>query len=149
MNDKGKGNGRGSKGHQEVIQRKDGSMYAPQGKNVLVNLQKGDIVHSGRDTQTMQDNGIIPKFASGTKKKKNLLQAAGDTFSKFTDKAKSLGGKAKDNIGATAKKTKDLASSVTDTVVEKTKAGVSKGKEIAGKVKDSIDGILDNVEDWM
>ena len=149
VNDKGKGNGRGSKGHQEVIQRKDGSMYAPQGKNVLVNLQKGDIVHSGRDTQTMQDNGIIPRFASGTKKKKNLLQAAGDAFTNFTDKAKSLGGKAKDGIGATAKKTKDLASSVTDTVVEKTKAGVSKGKEIAGKVKDSIDGILENVEDWM
>lgn len=148
VNDKGKGNGRGSKGHQEVIQRKDGSMYAPQGKNVLVNLQKGDIVHSGRDTQTMQDNGIIPRFASGTKKK-NLLQAAGDAFTNFTDKAKSLGGKAKDGIGATAKKTKDLASSVTDTVVEKTKAGVSKGKEIAGKVKDSIDGILENVEDWM
>ena len=149
VNDKGKGNGRGSKGHQEVIQRKDGSMYAPQGKNVLVNLKKGDIVHSGRDTQTMQDNGIIPRFASGTKKKKNLLQAAGDTFSKFTDKAKSIGHKASDSIGATAKKTKDLASSVTDTVVEKTKAGVSKGKEIAGKVKDSIDGILENVEDWM
>lgn len=149
VNDKGKGNGRGSKGHQEVIQRKDGSMYAPQGKNVLVTLQKGDIVHSGRDTQTMQDNGIIPRFASGTKKKKNLLQAAGDTFSKFTDKAKSIGHKASDSIGATAKKTKDLASSVTDTVVDKTKAGVSKGKEIAGKVKDSIDGILENVEDWM
>lgn len=149
VNDKGRGNGRGSKGHQEVIQRKDGSMYAPQGKNVLVNLKKGDIVHSGRDTQTMQDNGIIPRFASGTKKKKNLLQAAGDAFTNFTDKAKSLGGKAKDGIGATAKKTKDLASSVTDTVVEKTKAGVSKGKEIAGKVKDSIDGILENVEDWM
>lgn len=149
VNDKGKGNGRGSKGHQEVIQRKDGSMYAPQGKNVLVNLKKGDIVHSGRDTQTMQDNGIIPRFASGTKKKKNMLQAAGDAFTNFTDKAKSLGGKAKDGIGATAKKTKDLASSVTDTVVEKTKAGVSKGKEIAGKVKDSIDGILENVEDWM
>ena len=149
VNDKGKGNGRGSKGHQEVIQRKDGSMYAPQGKNVLVNLQKGDIVHSGRDTQTMQDNGIIPRFASGTKKKKNMLQAAGDAFTNFTDKAKSLGGKAKDGIGETAKKTKDLASSVTDTVVEKTKAGVSKGKEIAGKVKDSIDGILENVEDWM
>src|SRR5690606_2418890 len=38
VNDKGPGNGSGPKGHQELIARRDGSLHAPIGRNVLVGL---------------------------------------------------------------------------------------------------------------
>src|SRR5699024_4531285 len=62
VNDRGRGNGQGRNGHQEIIQKANGSMYAPRGKNVIVGLGKGDIVHSGQETQAMQNQGIIPHF---------------------------------------------------------------------------------------
>ncbi|WP_206677756.1 hypothetical protein, partial [Salmonella enterica] len=38
VNDKGRGNGTGANGHQELIQRSNGSIYAPQGRDVVVPL---------------------------------------------------------------------------------------------------------------
>ena len=72
VNDKGRGNGKGPNGHQEIIRDKDGSMYAPQGRNVVLPLSKGMEVINGRNTQAMVDNGLIPKFSagSGTKSRK-------------------------------------------------------------------------------
>lgn len=65
VNDKGSGNGSGSNGHQELIQRKNGSVFAPKGRDVTVPLQKGDRVINGRDTQRLQKSGAIPKFSKG------------------------------------------------------------------------------------
>lgn len=153
VNDKGRGNGKGRKGHQEVIQRKNGELYAPQGKNVLVNLNKGDTVYNGAETQSMQNNGIIPHFAAGTKKKKKLLNAVGEQFTKFVGKAKTTGKHAGDVIGD---KVKGVASGVKKGV----QSGVHKAGEAAGEAADSagdvaesvmggIKGVVKNVEDWM
>lgn len=78
VNDRGSGNGKGRNGHQEVIQRADGSMYAPKGRDVTVPLGKGDVVHSGRSVQEAQQSGALPQFSRGTnnKKKYDLLKDA-------------------------------------------------------------------------
>ncbi|MDS3899890.1 phage tail tape measure protein [Staphylococcus hominis] len=66
VNDKGKGNGKGRNGHQELIQRKNGSLFAPKGRDVVVPLSKGDKVINGKTTQKLQTQGLIPKFSVGT-----------------------------------------------------------------------------------
>lgn len=66
VNDKGPGNGSGPNGHQELIQRKNGSLYAPRGRNTLVGLDKGDKVINGRDTQRAKKQGLVPNFSKGT-----------------------------------------------------------------------------------
>ncbi|WP_434795911.1 peptidoglycan DD-metalloendopeptidase family protein [Staphylococcus equorum] len=78
VNDRGPGNGSGIGGHQEVIQRANGQMFAPKGRDVTVPLGKGDIVHSGRSVQKAQKAGVLPKFSRGTNKKKkyDLLKDA-------------------------------------------------------------------------
>ena len=79
VNDKGPGNGKGKTGHQELIQRKK-KLFAPQGKNVTVPLQKGDKVINGRNTQRFQRQGLVPKFSTGTDPgkavRKNMLRGA-------------------------------------------------------------------------
>lgn len=66
LNDKGRGNGTGLNGHQELVQRKNGSIIAPIGKDVIFPLDKGDKVISGRNTQKLRNQGFIPKFSRGT-----------------------------------------------------------------------------------
>lgn len=66
LNDKGRGNGTGSNGHQELVQRKNGSIIAPIGKDVIFPLDKDDKVISGRNTQKLRNQGFIPKFSRGT-----------------------------------------------------------------------------------
>ena len=66
LNDKGRGNRTGVNGHQELIQRSNGSIYAPQGRDVVVPLNKGDRVINGKTTQKLQNQGFIPKFSRGT-----------------------------------------------------------------------------------
>ena len=65
INDRGRGNGAGTSGHQELIQKADGRVFAPKGKDVTVPLGKGDRVINGRDTQRLQKSGAIPKFSKG------------------------------------------------------------------------------------
>ena len=65
INDRGRGNGAGASGHQELIQKADGRVFAPKGKDVTVPLGKGDRVINGRDTQRLQKSGAIPKFSKG------------------------------------------------------------------------------------
>ena len=65
VNDSGRGNGSGSGGHQELIQKANGQVFAPKGKDVTVPLGKGDRVINGKDTQRLQQSGAIPKFAKG------------------------------------------------------------------------------------
>src|SRR5699024_3182887 len=129
VNDKGRGNGRGPNGHQEIIQKSNGQMFAPKGKNVVVGLEKGDIVHSGQDTQAMQSQGIIPHFRKGTKKKKKngVLDALGGASKGVSDKLS-------DGYHSSKKASKDAM----DTVKEGGAKVLDKGKDAAGWLGDKI-----------
>ena len=129
VNDKGQGNGKGRNGHQEVIQKSNGQMFAPRGKNVVVGLEKGDIVHSGQDTQAMQSQGIIPHFRKGTKKKKKngVLDALGGASKGVSDKLS-------DGYHSSKKASKDAM----DTVKEGGAKVLEKGKDAASWLGDKI-----------
>ena len=137
VNDKGRGNGRGPNGHQEIIQKSNGQMFAPKGKNVVVGLEKGDIVHSGQDTQAMQSQGIIPHFRKGTKKKKKngVLDALGGASKGVSDKLS-------DGYHSTKKASKDAM----DTVKEGGAKVLEKGKDAASWLGDKIGDVWDYVE---
>lgn len=64
VNDRGPGNGRGG-ATQELIQR-DGQLFAPRGKNAVVQLKKNDVIYNGAQTQSMMSSGVIPRFSQGT-----------------------------------------------------------------------------------
>ena len=138
VNDKGRGNGRGPNGHQEIIQKSNGQMFAPRGKNVVVGLEKGDIVHSGQDTQAMKSQGIIPQFSSGTpKKKKNgFLESLGNA-------SKGVSNKISDGYHSGKQATKDAA----DAVKEGGAKVLEKGKDAAGWLGDKIGDVWDYVKD--
>ncbi|WP_323706888.1 peptidoglycan DD-metalloendopeptidase family protein [Mammaliicoccus vitulinus] len=136
VNDKGPGNGTGINGHQEIIQRSDGSMYVPQGRNVMLGLGKGDSVISGKDTQRMQRMGMIPRFSTGTMtgrggggKKKSLkdqlLGQLGSTTGKYAAKAET-----------TKHKVSKKAAETYENVEDSVKSGAS---YLGGKIGDVWD----------
>lgn len=92
VNDSGPGNDQGVGGYQELIQKSNGSLLAPQGKDATVMLDKGDRVINGRTTAKLQKTGQIPKFSKGTgknkKKDKNLLEQGWDAVNGTYDSAK-------------------------------------------------------------
>lgn len=92
VNDSGQGNARGIGGYQELIQKSNGSVFAPQGKDATVMLDKGDRVINGRTTAKLQKTGQIPKFSKGTgknkKKDKNLLEQGWDAVNGTYESAK-------------------------------------------------------------
>ncbi|GEM_PF-467019 len=100
VNDKGPGNGTGGF-TQEIIERKDGSMYMPKGKDVPVLLKQGDKVHSGGVTQQLDQLGLLPRFSTGTPKKRLDEKILG-AFGKLTGKTVSHGAEALDGIGTIA-----------------------------------------------
>ncbi|MFC6402309.1 phage tail tape measure protein [Mammaliicoccus sciuri] len=100
VNDKGPGNGTGGF-TQEIIERKDGSMYMPKGKDVPVFLNQGDKVHSGGVTQQLDQLGLLPRFSTGTPKKRLDEKIVG-AFGKLTGKTVSHGAEALDGIGTIA-----------------------------------------------
>ncbi len=100
VNDKGPGNGTGGF-TQEIIERKDGSMYMPKGKDVPVLLNQGDKVHSGGVTQQLDQLGLLPRFSTGTPKKR-LDEKIFGAFGKLTGKTVSHGAEALDGIGTIA-----------------------------------------------
>ena len=100
VNDKGPGNGTGGF-TQEIIERKDGSMYMPKGKDVPVLLNQGDKVHSGGVTQQLDQLGLLPRFSTGTPKKR-LDERIFGAFGKLTGKTVSHGAEALDGIGTIA-----------------------------------------------
>ncbi|MFP4811078.1 phage tail tape measure protein [Mammaliicoccus sciuri] len=101
VNDKGPGNGTGGF-TQEIIERKDGSMYMPKGKDVPVLLKQGDKVHSGGVTQQLDKLGLLPRFHSGSNGKKRLDEKLFGAFGKLTGKTLSHGSEALDGIGTIA-----------------------------------------------
>ncbi|WP_425255464.1 peptidoglycan DD-metalloendopeptidase family protein, partial [Mammaliicoccus sciuri] len=131
VNDKGPGNGSGPKGHQELIARRDGSLHAPIGRNVLVGLGKGDSVINGRHTQQLVRTGVIPQFHGGKnseKEKDNILSQAKDKAGKF---------------GADVM---DTAHSAVDKSKKTVKAGVSAAKKGASYLGDKIGDVWDYVK---
>ena len=133
VNDKGKGNGKGRNGHQELIQRSNGSIYAPQGRDVVVPLNKGDRVINGKTTQKLQNQGFIPKFSRGTDsgedvRKRMLRDAkkrkkhnhptfdAGEMMGQGGFGAGGAGGAAKEAWKYVTDKTKDISSGAKHTV---------------------------------
>lgn len=73
INDKGRGNGFGSSGHEELVQKANGTVIAPKGKNLTVPLDKGDRVINGRQKQRLEKQNIIPRFSKGTGKRFDIL----------------------------------------------------------------------------
>lgn len=133
LNDKGRGNGTGSNGHQELVQRKNGSIIAPIGKDVIFPLDKGDKVISGRNTQKLRNQGFIPKFSRGTdsgedvrkrmlreakkhKKHKHPTFDAGEMMRQGGFGAGGAGGAAKEAWKYVTDKTKDIGSGAKHTV---------------------------------
>ena len=133
VNDKGRGNGTGVNGHQELIQRSNGSIYAPQGRDVVVPLNKGDRVINGKTTQKLQNQGFIPKFSRGTdsgadvrkrmlrdakkhKKHKHPTFDAGEMMGQGGFGAGGAGGAAKEAWKYITDKTKDIGSGAKHTV---------------------------------
>ena len=133
LNDKGRGNGTGSNGHQELVQRKNGSIIAPIGKDVIFPLDKGDKVISGRNTQKLRNQGFIPKFSRGTdsgadvrkrmlrdakkrKKHNHPIFDAGEMMGQGGFGAGGAGGAAKEAWKYVTDKTKDIGSGAKHTV---------------------------------
>ena len=61
VNDRGVGNAPGG-GVQEIIHRANGTLEAPQGRNVLVSLGVGDSVINANDTQALSTYGSNTTF---------------------------------------------------------------------------------------
>ena len=106
VNDKGPGNGTGGY-TQELIQRKNGDVYAPKGRDVTVPLDKGDKVINGRRTQNLEQTGAI-KLSKGTlpgqgaskgKKNKGLFDGLGESLNHGWEKTKDFGKKVSKTIG--------------------------------------------------
>lgn len=117
VNDKGSGNAPGG-GVQEVIEKADGSLHAPQGRNVVVSLDPGDKVHSATDTKRYQDMGLLPRFHGGTKKKKKDDPLGSMIADKFSDVAGGF---------------KEGASKTAHGIKKKTEDGLEKTSEMAKK----------------
>ncbi|WP_426443923.1 phage tail tape measure protein [Staphylococcus xylosus] len=147
VNDKGPGNGSGLNGHQELIQRKNGSLYAPQGRNTLVGLDKGDKVINGRNTQSLMSSGAIPKFSRGTS---DLLAGLGFKKNKKDDLFGGLENDAKKKAGGgpldTAKKLWEAGSGA---VKEGSKKAVETTLKKAGQGANFLKESMGDVMEWM
>ncbi|WP_239733004.1 peptidoglycan DD-metalloendopeptidase family protein [Mammaliicoccus sp. E-M26] len=138
VNDKGVGNGAGPNGHQELIAKKDGSLHAPVGKNVLVGLEKGDSVINGRHTQDLMKSGIIPKFKKG-KNSKNVYE---QLKSGVGTGIKKTGETLEDGYHSAKKGVSDAK----DYVTEKGAEGFEKVKDGASWLGDKIGDVWDYVK---
>lgn len=114
VNDKGRGNGKGPNGHQELIRDKDGTMFAPQGRNVIVPLSKGMEVINGKQTQSMISSGMIPRFSAGSGTKKQTKEKK-DPFTQGWDVAKATWNAGTDTL---AKKSGEVVGKATSKAFE-------------------------------
>ncbi len=139
VNDRGVGNAPGG-GVQEIIHRANGTLEAPQGRNVLVSLGVGDSVINANDTQRYQRMGVIPNFSTGTKKKdwlENMMSSIGKFGSKAKDTFHNIKTGAKDMIKAAGDKIKDGASWLSEKVGDVWDYIENPGK-LVSKVMDSL-----------
>ncbi|WP_195832329.1 peptidoglycan DD-metalloendopeptidase family protein, partial [Staphylococcus haemolyticus] len=139
VNDRGVGNAPGG-GVQEIIHRANGTLEAPQGRNVLVSLGVGDSVINANDTQRYQRMGVIPSFSTGTKKKdwlENMVSSIGKFGSKAKDTFHNIKTGAKEMIKAAGDKIKDGASWLSEKVGDVWDYIENPGK-LVSKVMDSL-----------
>ncbi|MDG0818986.1 phage tail tape measure protein [Staphylococcus equorum] len=145
VNDKGPGNGPGGR-TQELIQRKDGSIDAPQGKNTIVGLGKGDGVINARHTHKLQEQGVIPKRLStgtGTKIPRFSKGSPWDDLLDGVAKAgKNMGSKISDGYHSAKK----AGSDAKDTVKDLGSKGLEKVKDGASWLGDKIGDVWDYVK---
>ena len=83
LNDRGPGNGRGG-ARQELIER-NGTLLAPQGRDAIVPLKKGDRIFNGAETQSLMAAGEIPRFSRGTGTEGGNSGKEGGLLSGFKD----------------------------------------------------------------
>lgn len=140
VNDKGPGNGPGGR-TQELIQRKDGSIDAPQGKNTIVGLGKGDGVINARHTHKLQEQGIIPKRLStgtGTKIPRFSKGNKKDLYEDIIDGAANISKNVSDKISDGYHSAKKAGSDAKDTVEDLGSKGLEKVKDGASWLGDKI-----------
>ncbi|UBV35730.1 phage tail tape measure protein [Staphylococcus xylosus] len=148
VNDKGPGNGPGGR-TQELIQRKDGSIDAPQGKNTVVGLGKGDGVINGRHTHKLQEQGIIPKRLStgtGTKIPRFSKGNKKDWYEDIIDGAANISKKVSGKISDGYHSAKKAGSDAKDTVEDLGSKGLEKVKDGASWLGDKIGDVWDYVK---
>lgn len=139
VNDKGIGNAKGPGGHKEIIQRRNGKMVQPKGRNKVVRLRRGDAVHNG-----MQSKALRPHLSTGTNPAKDLLKKKKDKHKGDTDGSiQGLGGGAKDALDAMGGSIKDGAVGLKDWTVDKgqnvAKGVTDLGKAFGKKIGDVMD----------
>lgn len=139
VNDKGIGNAKGPGGHKEIIQRRNGKMIQPKGRNKVVRLRRGDAVHNG-----MQSKSLRPHLSTGTNPAKDLLKKKKDKHKGDTDGSiQGLGGGAKDALNAVGGSIKDGAVGLKDWTVDKgqnvAKGVTDLGKAFGKKIGDVMD----------
>lgn len=140
VNDKGPGNGPGGR-TQELIQRKDGSIDAPKGKNTIVGLGKGDGVINAKHTHKLQEQGIIPKSLStgtGTKIPRFSKGNKKDLYEDIIDGAANISKKVSGKISDGYHSAKKAGSDAKDTVEDLGSKGLEKVKDGASWLGDKI-----------
>ena len=148
VNDKGPGNGPGGR-TQELIQRKDGSVDAPQGKNTIVSLDKGDGVINARHTHKLQEQGIIPKRLStgtGTKIPRFSKGNKKDWYEDIIDGAANISKKVSGKISDGYHSAKKAGIDAKDTVEDLGSKGLEKVKDGASWLGDKIGDVWDYVK---
>lgn len=147
VNDKGPGNGPGGR-TQELIQRKDGSIDAPQGKNTIVGLGKGDGVINAKHTHKLQEQGVIPKrLSTGTgvqipRFSKGSKHWYDDLLDGTAKAGKNMGNKISDGYHSVKK----AGSDAKDTVKDLGSKGLEKVKDGASWLGDKIGDVWDYVK---
>ncbi|MEB7801500.1 peptidoglycan DD-metalloendopeptidase family protein [Staphylococcus xylosus] len=146
VNDKGIGNAKGPGGHKEIIQRRNGKMIQPKGRNKVVRLRRGDAVHNG-----MQSKSLRPHLSTGTNPAKDLLKKKKDKHKGDTDGSiQGLGGGAKDALDAVGGSIKDGAVGLKDWAVDKgqsvAKGVTDLGKAFGKKIGDVMDYVKNPIK---
>ena len=144
VNDIGPGNGTG-RYTQELIRKRDGSVYAPKGKNVSVKLKKGDAVINGSTTQSLEKQGAI-RFSTGTANNAaNLLFGSG---AKPKKKKKNVGdylSGAWNGTKAAASSTVSSIKTATDSAVKSVMKGIGDVMEYAEHPSKLINKVLNGL----
>lgn len=148
VNDKGPGNGPGGR-TQELIQRKDGSIDVPQGKNTIVGLSKGDGVINARHTHKLQEQGIIPKrLSTGTGAKIPRFSKGNkkDLYEDIIDGAANISKNVSSKISDGYHSAKEAGSDAKDTIKDLGSKGLEKVKDGASWLGDKIGDVWDYVK---
>ena len=132
VNDKGRGNGKGPNGHQELIVRRTGEVEAPIGKNVLVGLGKGDSVISGAKTQQLMQSGI-PQYKKGKDEEDGLAAIIKSGVNA--------------GVKTTGKKMAKGYHSTEESIKDAKKAAKEAGTKVVNKAKDGASWLGDKVGD--